>query len=113
MAEQQRFPWLCRGGDIEAIAIAIENGADVNEEDPAYGETGLILALHNNHNNVAQLLINLPRNDVNKVDRFGRCAAHLAAVLTGRAPQNVITGQAPIINSRSSDTDKTKPISWN
>ncbi len=85
MGEQQRFPWLCRGSDIEAVQREIENGADVNEELPGSGKTGLMLALEYNHNNVAQLLLNLPRVDVNKVNRFGRCAAHLAAGVNNHA----------------------------
>ena len=112
MAEQQRFPWLCRGGDIEAIATAIENGADVNEEDPAYGETGLMWALEYNHNNVVQLLINLPRVDVNKVDQGYRlCAAHYAAGVDNHAGMAALLARQDLttINHRD-DHEGLSPI---
>ena len=69
---------LCYRGDIEGVQAAIDNGADVNEEDDLFGKTGLMWAFYRNHNNVVQLLLNHPQIDVNKVDRDGECALHCA-----------------------------------
>ena len=44
----RRFFQLCYDGDIEGVQAAIDNGADVNEED--WGATGLVIALHQGHN---------------------------------------------------------------
>ena len=49
---------LCSIGDIEGVEAAIDNGADVNEED-IRGRTGLMRALLNSHrNDVVQFLLN-------------------------------------------------------
>ena len=77
MGDQLTFWRLCRDGDIEGVQAAIDNGANVNEEDDS-GWTGLMLALGNSQNNVVQLLLNHPQIDVNKVDRDGECALHCA-----------------------------------
>ena len=66
------FCGLCLNGDIEGVQAAIDNGADVNEEDDLFGKTGLMWAFYRNHNNVVQLLLNQPQIDVNKVDQQGR-----------------------------------------
>ena len=63
------------------MQAAIDNGADVNEEDSwenYFGSTGLMFALDYSHNNVVQLLLNHPQIDVNKVNRRGYCALHYA-----------------------------------
>ena len=59
------------------MKAAIDNGADVNEEDED-GETKLMLALYYHHNDVVQLLLNHPQIDINKVDCYERCALHHA-----------------------------------
>ena len=70
---------VCYRGDIEGVQAAIDNGADVNEEDDCNGVTGLLYALCNSHNDVMQLLLNHPQIDVNKVDIEGACALHSPA----------------------------------
>ena len=77
MSDQLTFWRLCRDGDIEGVQAAIDNGANVNEEDDS-GWTGLMWALGKRHNNVVQLLLNHPQIDVNKVDSGGQCALHYA-----------------------------------
>ena len=59
------------------MKAAIDNGADVNEEDED-GETKLMLALYYHHTDVVQLLLNHPQIDINKVDCYERCALHHA-----------------------------------
>ena len=71
---------MCMDGDIEGVQAAIDNGADVNEEDDLFGKTGLMWAFYRNHNNVVQLLLNQPQIDVNKVDQLGRSALHHAVL---------------------------------
>ena len=78
MGDQLTFWRLCRDGDIEGVQAAIDNRANVNEEDDS-GWTGLMMALGNSHNNVVQLLLNHPQIDVNIVNRaYGYCALHYA-----------------------------------
>ena len=77
MGDQLTFWRLCRDGDIEGVQAAIDDGANVNEEDDS-GWTGLMWALGKRHNNVVQLLLNHPQIDVNKVDSGGQCALHYA-----------------------------------
>ena len=36
------FCGLCLNGDIQGVQAAIDNGADVNEEDDLFGKTGLM-----------------------------------------------------------------------
>ena len=60
MGDQRTFYQLCYDGDIEAVQAAIDNGADVNEENDL-GETGLMWASYRNHNNVVQLLLQHPQ----------------------------------------------------
>ena len=74
------FCGLCLNGDIEGVQAAIDNGADVNEEDDLFGKTGLMWAFYRNHNIVVQLLLNQPQIDVNKVDQLGRSALHHAVL---------------------------------
>ena len=74
------FCGLCLNGDIEGVQAAIDNGADVNEEDDLFGKTGLMWAFYRNHNNVVQLLLYHPQIDVNKVDQLGRSALHHAVL---------------------------------
>ena len=73
----QRFLDLCYRG-VQGVQAAIDNGADVNEEDPwgggNTGRTGLMWALCKRQNNVVQLLLNHPQIDINKVDCYERCA---------------------------------------
>ena len=76
----QSFWRSCENGDIEGVQAAIDNGADVNEEDDLFGKTGLMWAFYRNHNNVVQLLLNHPQIDVNKVDQLGRSALHHAVL---------------------------------
>ena len=78
MGDQLTFWRLCRDGDIEGVQAAIDNRANVNEEDDS-GWTGLMWALGKRHNNVVQLLLNHPQIDVNKVDIEGACALHSPA----------------------------------
>ena len=77
-SDYRNFLDLCYDGDIEGVQAAIDNGADVNEEDDS-GWTGLMWALGKRHNNVVQLLLNHPQIDVNKVDIEGACALHSPA----------------------------------
>ena len=74
----RRFKRLCMDGDIEGVQAAIDNGADVNEEDALSFATGLMLTLYIEHNDVVQLLLNHPQIDINKVNRYGSCALHFA-----------------------------------
>ena len=81
--EYRSFNDLCSDGDIEGVQAAIDNGADVNEENSKiFGDmimgTGLMWALYNGQNNVVQLLLNHPQIDINKVDQDGECALHCA-----------------------------------
>ena len=76
----QRLWDLCCDGDIEGVEAAIDNGADVNEEDED-GCTGLMMALGSSQNNVVQVLLNHPQIDINKVDEDGYCALHWALSL--------------------------------
>ena len=56
MGDTDRKFWrLCSGGNFEGVQAAIDNGADVNEEDD-FGVTGLMRALSESHNNVVQVL---------------------------------------------------------
>ena len=110
MGDQLTFWRLCRDGDIEGVQAAIDNRANVNEEDDS-GWTGLMWALGKRHNNVVQLLLNHPQIDVNKVDSGGQCALHYAgfhdnhegmAVLLARQDLTTINqrdnwGQTPIM----------------
>ena len=74
----QSFWRSCENGDIEGVQAAIDNGADVNDED-IRGRTGLMRALLNSHrNDVVQLLLNHPKIDINRDDRYGQCALHYA-----------------------------------
>ena len=73
----QNFWQLCYNGDIEGVQAAIDNGADVNEENDL-GETGLMWALLYSHNNVVQVLLLHPQINVNKVHYRGRSALHHA-----------------------------------
>ena len=73
----QSFVDLCCDGGIEEVQAAINNGADVNEEDYS-GTTGLMSALANSQNNVVQLLLEQPQIDINKVDQDGSSALHWA-----------------------------------
>ena len=75
----QSFWMLCEVGDIEGVQAAIANGADVNEEGLS-GQTGLMRALLRSHNNVVQVLLQLPQIDVNKVDEDGWTALHSAVM---------------------------------
>ena len=72
---------LCYHGDIEAVQAAIDNGADVNEEN-GFGLTGLMWALNHSNNNVVQMLLQLPQIDVNRVDGNIGCSALHCAVQT-------------------------------
>ena len=76
--EDQSFAYLCREGDIEAVETAIDNGADVNEEDYVGARTGLMWALLESHNDVVEVLLQHPEIDVNKVDFCGQTAPHFA-----------------------------------
>ena len=87
----QRFKKLCKDGDIEGVQAAIDNGADVNEVD-CDGWTGLMSALFERHNNVAQLLLNHPQIDVNKVDGYGFSPLYCALFKAMRPiNQNAVT----------------------
>ena len=55
---------LCKKGDLEEVKAALQRGVDVNTKDED-GWTGLILAVKNNHNSVAALLLKTPNIDVN------------------------------------------------
>ena len=66
MGDNRRFWELCSLGDIEGVQAAMDNGADVNEED-SIGATGLMCALNQSHNNVVQMLLQHPQIDVNRV----------------------------------------------
>ena len=74
--------WGFDTGDIERVKAAIDNGADVNEEDED-GETKLMLALYYHHHDVVQLLLNHPQIDINKVNRYGECALHCTMCCLG------------------------------
>ena len=76
--EYRSFNDLCSDGDIGGVQAAIDNGADVNEEN-VWGGTGLMRALGSGHNNVVQLLLQHPQIDVNKTDSNGGNALHWAA----------------------------------
>ena len=104
---------LCKVGDIEGVQAAIDNGADVNEEN-GLGATGLVCALRHSHNNVVQLLLQHPEININKVDRDGWSALHwavagdnhegLAALLDRNDDlttinQRNVDGQAPIMKA--------------
>ena len=71
------FVYLCEQGDLEGVKAALERGADVNATDEN-GQTGLMLALRNNHNSEVELLLKSPNIDVNQRDIWGSCALHLA-----------------------------------
>merc|ERR1711971_1155296 len=75
---------LCYKGNLEWVKAAFQRGVDVNEKDKD-GWTGLMGALHYNHNSVVALLLNTPNIDVNwKSDlttyamHNAQCALHLA-----------------------------------
>merc|ERR1711971_841227 len=74
---------LCYKGNLEGVRAALQRGVDVNEKDKD-GWTGLMGALHYNHNSVVALLLNTPNIDVNwKSDlttyamHNAQCALHL------------------------------------
>ena len=97
------FADLCDAGDIEAVEAAIDNGADVNEEN-GFGETGLMCANHSN-NNVVQLLLQHPQIDVNKADAVGNNALHLAALADNHEGMKLLLDREDLtsgsINSRN------------
>ena len=112
MGDTDRNFWrLCSGGNFEGVQAAIDEGADVNEENNR-GETGLMWALRNSHNNVVQVLLQHPQTDINKVDCNGRSALHWAVAgdnqegMTALLAQNDQSinqrnrfGQTPIMNA--------------
>ena len=68
---------LCKGGDLEGVKAALQNGADVNSKDE-YGWTGLMWEVSEKHNSVVELLLKTSNIDVNQKDPLGCCALHRA-----------------------------------
>ena len=114
MGDTDRNFWrLCSGGNFEGVQAAIDEGADVNEENNR-GETGLMWALRNSHNNVVQVLLQHPQININEVEFDGSSAIHwavagdnhegLAALLDRNDDlttinQRNVDGQAPIMKA--------------
>ena len=68
---------LCEDGDLEEVKAALQRGVDVNTKDED-GETGLMVAVENNHNSVVELLLKTPNIDVNLKSDWGNCALYHA-----------------------------------
>ena len=65
---------LCKKGDLEGVKAALQCGGDVNTDEN--GWTGLMRAVHKNHNSVVELLLKTPNIDVNQTNDWGVCALH-------------------------------------
>ena len=98
---------LCFNGDIEVVMTALDNGADINEADDG-GDTGLMDALGQGHNNVVQVLLNHPQIDVNKIGDFtGWSALHWAVMVDNHEGLEALLAHQHLtrttINHRDSD----------
>ena len=100
---------LCYRGDIEGVQAAIDNGADVNEED-CDGGTGLMEALFERHNNVVQLLLNHPQIDINKVDRYGECVLHSAMIGDNHEGMGALLARQDLTTINQKDRHGRTPI---
>ena len=69
---------LCTHGDLEGVKATLQCGTDVNRKEKNGGWTGLMYAVHHNHNSVVALLLNTPAIDVNWMSDRGTCALHQA-----------------------------------
>ena len=118
MGDHRTFYQLCYDGDIEGVQAAIDNGADVNEEDNK-GVTGLMWALYRNHNNVVQVLLHHPQINIDIVNEDGNSALHWAVWNDNHEGLAALLAQHDdltiIINKR--DVDGWTPImlavAWN
>ena len=109
MGDQLTFWRLCRDGDIEGVQAAIDDGANVNEEDDS-GWTGLMWALGKRHNNVVQLLLNHPQIDVNKVDSGGQCALHYAGFRDNHEGMAALLARQDLTTINQMNDDGRTPI---
>lgn len=72
------FMTCCRDGEVEEAKQALVDGQDPNERDLDDGCTGLMLAVHNEHNDIVELLLKQPELDINSVEKIGDTALHVA-----------------------------------
>ena len=71
---------LCEGGELAELRLALIRGEDVNSiKDEECKETGLMLAVLQEHNSVVRLLLEQPTLDLNCTDSQGATALHHAA----------------------------------
>ena len=61
---------LCKKGDLEGVKAALQCGGDVNTDEN--GWTGLMRAVHKNHNSVVELLLKTPN-----IALWGSCNGNL------------------------------------
>merc|ERR1711916_78094 len=70
--------WACEGDEPELASVLIENGADVNAAESAFGYSPLHLAAYLGHENLTRVLINA-NGDVCGTNNEGSTPLHLAA----------------------------------
>ena len=68
----------CREGDLERVRQLIQDGQDVNRDDNRYGDTPLMLAAFNGHDQMVHELIRAGA-DVNGKNNYKQIALHFAS----------------------------------
>ena len=96
-------------GDIEGVQAAIDNGADVNEEN-YWGTTGLMWALSNSHNDVVKVLLHQLQIDVNKVDQNGSSTLHWAVMKDNHEGMKLLLAQQNLTTINQRNDDGRTPI---
>ena len=67
----------CQRGDLGDVRGAVGRGADVNSVN-SFGNSGLMAAVANSHNQVVEWLLQQAAIDVSRRNREGRTALHMA-----------------------------------
>ena len=77
MESSNNLPSYCHAGKLDLVRSALARGVDVNIKNDV-GMTGLMVAMRQNQNSIARLLLEQPTVDLNCVDKLWTTALHHA-----------------------------------
>jgi len=94
---------VAKNGDMKIAELLIENGAkDILEEEDYQGKTPLLVALDNNHFELAKVLLRVGAN-INKNDDLGYTALHMATVKNQREIVKFLLKSSAQVDKKTSD----------